>query len=88
MVVLSIIVMGVWPLLVEYYYYYWRALPSGANGSVNLHIYIYVHDCIYIYMDRPFWPPGGPALRANVHDIACSNDVENCDRPAMHAIDL
>ena len=36
--------------------------PSLTTGARRLYIYIY----LFILYVRPFWPPGGPALRANV----------------------
>ena len=43
--------------------------PSRANGAPGLYIYtiiIYIFIYIFILYVRPFWPLGGPALRANV----------------------
>ena len=37
--------------------------PSLTTGARRLYIYIYIYLILYV---RPFWPPGGPALRANV----------------------
>ena len=36
------------------------SLTTGAPPSIYIFIYLFI---LYV---RPFWPPGGPALRANV----------------------
>ena len=43
-----------------------RAHPSLTTGARRLYIYIYNIIYLFILYVRPFWPPGGPALRANV----------------------
>ena len=40
--------------------------PSLTTGARRLYIYIYLFIYLFILYIRPFWPPGGPALRANV----------------------
>ena len=44
------------------------SLTTGAPPSIYIYIYIYIYLFIYLFIlyGRPFWPPGGPALRANV----------------------
>ena len=37
--------------------------PSRTAAIIFLYIYIFIYIFISV---RPFWPPGGPALRANV----------------------
>ena len=40
--------------------------PSLTTGARRLYIiYIYLFIYLFILYVRPFWPPGGPALRAN-----------------------